>query len=784
MRVVAEKYLFLSITLGTLLWWVVSGFYISGFEDTYSTVLLDRNNNLLSARIAADEQWRFSAPDSLPEAYIEALLTFEDKRFYHHPGIDPLAIGRALWQNITTGNRVSGGSTITMQVIRLMRNKPRTIWEKHTEILIALQLELHHSKASILKMYAAHAPFGGNVVGIEAAAHKYFGRPLHHLSRAEYALLAVLPNTPSSLHPGKNRDLLKAKRNRLLRKQWKNGDIDSTTCHLACLEPLPLRPQSLPNLAPHFIHAFKGIKGKMYRSSLDRQLQQSVTQKVNRHISHLKGNMVMNGAALVIDVDTKEILAYVGNADCNVSSEGCRNNMINTPRSSGSTLKPILLGRCLHEGTLMPDMLIPDIPTYYGNYAPLNYDKDYRGMVSAKRAISQSLNIPSVRMLNTYGQQKFYDLLQKMGFSTLFRSSQEYGLSLIIGGAEITMHDIGSAFAGMAQDLKHFTRLQSRYYTDSYRPLRTQPAPPDFTERATRSTTLINAGAVWSTFHAMIDVSRPDTDEHWKKFSSSQKIAWKTGTSYGARDAWAIGVTPDYVVVTWVGNADGEGRAGLTGRSGAAPLLFDIFNGLPASQKWFDRPLDDMRNIQCCKKSGYPASQYCPAVSELCPAGQQQVRPCPFHVQKLVTTDEMWRVTPGCLPESGEKQKNYFVLPSKIAGYYKHKNPDYTAVPPLHPACNPSGNPLTSGQLSIEYPTKEARIYVPTDLDEEKNQAVFKAKHQQSDVTLYWHIDDQFIGTTANFHEMGINTTKGRHQLTVVDNHGNVKKRYFEIVSE
>ncbi|MEQ9593739.1 MAG: transglycosylase domain-containing protein, partial [Cyclobacteriaceae bacterium] len=344
------------------------------FQTPYSTVLEDRNGNLLSASIATDGQWRFPQSSIVPEKFKTAITLFEDKRFDSHIGFDLLSIGRAFKQNIEAGEIVSGGSTITMQVIRLSRkNRARTVFEKLLEIILATRLELRYSKSEILALYASHAPFGGNVVGIEAASWRYFGRTIDQMSWGEAALLAVLPNNPSLIHLGKNRSALKAKRDRLLTRLHRANQIDELTMELAMQEMLPKDPLPLPRLAKHLLDRAvrEGMGQTRIASTVELQLQRSAEDVINKQFNVLRANQVYNAAALILEVNTGEVLAYVGNTNSG-AAHGENVDVIAAPRSTGSILKPFLYAAMMDEGKLLPQTLVPDVPTIISGFSPKN----------------------------------------------------------------------------------------------------------------------------------------------------------------------------------------------------------------------------------------------------------------------------------------------------------------------------------------------------------------------------------------------------------------------------
>lgn len=709
------------------------------FKDPYATVVYDRQGKLLGARIAADGQWRFPPLDSVPAKFTTCLLQFEDRHFYRHPGFNPVSLGRALWQNIRAGKIVSGGSTLTMQTIRLSRKgKPRTVGEKLVEIWLAFRLEVSYSKKSILGMYTSHAPFGGNNVGLAAAAWRYFGRPPSELSWAEAAVLAVLPNAPAAIHPGRNRDVLLRKRNRLLKSLLAKGAIDEVTCSLACEEPLPPDPQPLPNTARHLVGRLQKEKpGEQITTSIDASLQEKVAAIARRHQQVLEANQVFNAAVLVMDLNSGEVLAYLGNtAEENDSIHSPDVDIIMAARSSGSILKPFLYAAMMDAGELLPGMLIPDVPSYFSGFSPKNFSQTYDGAVPAHFALSRSLNIPAVYLLKQYGVQPFYDLLKKLGMTTLSKPATHYGLSLILGGAEVTLWDV----CKMYYSLKGMESLAC------------------------------SPGSAWLTLQALRDVNRPEEEEGWKAFASSRDIAWKTGTSFGFRDAWSVGMTADYLVGVWAGNADGEGRPGLTGVSAAAPLMFEVFRLLPASDHWFPEPYDELEKTEVCRQSGYRASVYCPERDSvvICLAGLKSM-PCPYHHLLQLDETSHYRVNADCYPSEKIVPTAWFILPPAMAAYYRLRDPYYRPVPPLMIGCSDD----KQKPMQFIYPSGDKKILIPKGQDGRLGEVVFEAAHQIPSTIIYWHLDNEYLGFTRDIHKMSLQPSAGKHTITLVDENGN-----------
>lgn len=755
------------------------------FHSPTSYVIEDNKGELLGATIASDGQWRFPFNDTVPEKFKACIIAFEDKRFYYHPGVDILAMARAVKQNFRSSKTVSGGSTLTMQVIRLSRNKQRNIFQKLIESILAVRLEIACSKNEILALYASNAPFGSNIVGLDAASWRYYGRPAEQLSWGEMAALAVLPNAPALVYPGKNRSGLLRKRNALLDKLLSQHKIDSATLDLAKLEPLPDEPKPLPQLAPHLLQRFKQESAKhnttLVRTTINGTMQKNITRIIEQYHNIYKGNGINNICALVLDVETGNALAYGGNIyhpeNADLQSHV---DIIKAPRSPGSALKPLLYACMLNDGLLLPQTLVPDIPTQIGGYTPQNFDREYDGAVPASQALARSLNVPAVRMLRDYKYPRFYDVLKKTGITTLSRPADNYGLSLILGGCEVTPWDMAGLYAGMARALNHEKKNKGRVYTTDFH-------APVYVKRNEQSATLpktiinyLDPASIWYMFQAMEEVMRPGEEGLWKQFSSSQRIAWKTGTSFGFRDAWAIGVTPRFVIAVWVGNANGEGRPGLIGVQTAAPVMFDILKSLPASP-WFSEPSETVKTA-ICRQSGFRANMDCVDVDSVSvsPAGVN-VPLCPYHTIIHLDQSLQYRVTENCVSPSAMMHKSWFILPPVMEWYYKRKHFDYKPAPAYRSDC---GVANSQRPMELIYPEPNAKIYVPVELSGEKGKTIFTAAHQKAEAKIFWHLDNEYIGVTTHFHQMALSPAAGKHTITLVDESGERLTRSFEILAK
>ncbi len=773
------------LLLAMLIW-----FWLSLPSRLFNTptcyVIEDKDGQLLNATIATDGQWRFPFNKEVPQKFIDCILTFEDKRFFKHPGVDPISLGRAVIKNIKNKKVVQGGSTISMQLMRLSeKNDHRNIWNKIKESILAFRLELSYSKKKILALYASNAPFGSNVVGLDAASWRYYGRSPDKLSWGEMAALAVLPNSPALVHPGKNRDVLLKKRNTLLDQLKLAGKIDQSTCDLSKLEPLPGNPIALPQLAPHLLQRF--IKEKTnnnpytkIKTTLDGELQKNLLTIIAQHHAVLKGNGINNACALVLDVETGNTLAYVGNiTDPSNKEMEADVDVIAARRSPGSALKPILYAAMLSDGLLLPNSIIPDIPTQIGSYSPQNFDLSYDGAVPANKALARSLNVPAVKELQLYKYQRFYETLQQVGISTLNRSADTYGLSLILGGCEVTMWDLAGVYASMARALNHAKKNRGSidandFHAPRYRINDNGPSP--------KNTTIpLDPTSIYFSFQAMQEVMRPGEEGLWQQFNASQKIAWKTGTSFGFRDGWAIGVTPKNVVAVWVGNTDGEGRPGLVGVQTAAPILFEIFRLLP-SATWWEKPSYSFSYVPVCRQSGFRANTDCNEVDTLLmPPNALKSPLCPYHKIIHLDASGQFRVTEQCASPTSMQHRSWFILSPAMEFYYKQKNADYKTLPPFKEGC---AFAETGKLMEIIYPSQDAKIYVPLEINGERGRTIFTAAHRRSSSKIFWSLDDAFVGTTQNFHQLSLNPLPGKHIITLVDENGVTVSRSFEVLEK
>lgn len=731
------------------------------FRSPTSTVLLDRKGQLLAARVATDGQWRMPTNTPVPERFVSCLLTFEDRHFLHHRGVHLPSLLRAVHQNWRAGRIVSGGSTLTMQVARMATgNRPRTWGQKMRELLLALRIEWQLDKDDILRYYADNAPFGGNVVGLEAAAWRWFGRPPETLSWAECATLAVLPNAPARIHPGRAREALRHKRDRLLGELYRNGTIDRMDRSLAVEEPLPDAPLPLPRLAPHLLdHAERtGLGGRRLHSTLDADLQERALDVLRRHAPVQRANGVMNAAVMIMHIASGEVRVYVGNQPDAGGAEG-QVDIVQAPRSTGSLLKPFIHAAMIDQGAWMPEQLIADIPTQYEGFAPRNFEEGYDGAVPASEALARSLNVPAVRALRRLGVPAALHTLRGMGLHRIDRNAEHYGLALVMGGAESSLWELTGAYASLARIVQQFDPDGPGTAASVLPPVlwRDGTAPPP-----ARTVVPLSAGAVHHTLQALTRTRRPEGSSGWQHFNDQHTIAWKTGTSFGHRDAWAIGVDGAHAVGVWVGNADGEGRPGLTGTVAAAPILFELFGALPVRPA-LPVPHEDLVRMAVCPLSGHKVSVDCPVADTLPIArGAERTLPCPYHRMVRLDLNSGVRAGPG---DSGQSVA-WFVLPAAMEHYYAPRHPEYIRLPPS------PDDPGDDAGPALIYPEHGSTLYLPVGLDGRTSALVALATHRQLGSRLHWSLDGVPLGTTSGPHQHALDLANGEHLLTVTDPRG------------
>ena len=735
------------------------------FPQDYSRLVFDQKGRLLRAFLTTDEQYRFP-PENLviSEKYKQALLVCEDKRFYRHPGVDPLALMNALGANLRAGHVVRGGSTLTMQVARLADPKSRTVFNKIRECIQAFRYTVHYSKDEVIVLYASHVPMGGNIVGIHSASWYYFNKPLSELTWAEAALFVVLPNSPGLINLEKDRQQLLSKRDVLLHKLYDQGLLSELDYQLACDEPLPQPVSRLPFDAPHFtLYAANRAPSDLVNTTLDYNIQEQVEGLVYQHHKMLMNDGIANISVLVVETATGKVRAYAGSQNFLDEANQGQVDGVQAPRSTGSLLKPFLAAKALDRGPYTIHSVIKDIPTFYGTFYPQNASKTYLGLATMQDMLISSLNVPAVRLLNTYGIRDFYFFLQRAGFEHLFRSPESYGLPLILGGAEASLWELVRLYLCLGN------LGQSRSLVID------QSASGATGER------LFSAGSAWQVLETLKHLNRPGYEYYWDKFTNQVPVAWKTGTSYGQKDGWAIGVNQQWTIGVWVGNFTGEGNARNSGASCSAPLMFDLFNSLTDRDKpaWFTKPESDLVRMDCCRQSGYPAGPDCPdVVSVERPAAAFTPGFCPYHHKYLVDTATGMEVCSLCWSGKETRDTTLFIVPPVVKDILEKRGQVCADIPQHAENCPLSHD---NSRLELVYPLDGIRIFVPRDIDGELEKVVFSAKHHQPHTRIFWYLDGSYLQDTLQNHEFPYPVAPGRHRLTIQDEDGYLQSVSFSV---
>lgn len=739
------------------------------FKEEYSTVVQAQDGSMLHVFTNKQEQWLLP-PDTMavPEKLKTAVITFEDESFYRHPGVNLQAIVRAIRQNTEGGKVKSGASTITMQVARMSNPKKRTYFNKLREMAFALKLSLHFSKAEILKLYLDHAPYGGNVIGYRTASYRFFGKEARYLTWSEAATLADLPNAPGLIYPSRTSTKLVAKRDQLLKKLYEKGLISEQSYRLAKLETVPDHFLSFESKAPHLARKLKkAYPGKwILHTTLDENMQVQCNRIADRYRTIYDSYGIHNLAILIADTKSGAVKAYVGSPAFFDFQHGGQVDGVMAPRSSGSTLKPFLYALCMDEGLIAQDSYLRDLPTFFEGFSPLNANREFQGVVTAREALVQSLNIPAVRLLNIYGTFQFYSFLKMAGVSTLFRTADEYGLPLILGGSEVNVWDMVMLYRGLANRgvFSNNVALEE--------------------ETARQTTQLISAGSCYLTMDILKDLKRPGSEYFWERFSGSRPIAWKTGTSYANKDAWAIGVTPRYTIAVWVGNFDGEGNNNLSGATTAGPILFDILQMLPQghAKEWFAKQPKDYKRLRICSLSGYRATEACPEQNWVdVPVGMNPLKACEYHQFKFFSLDGKYQCCSQCWQNLGSVRKSVACFPPDIAYYLREKGQMAEPVVAHYPDC-----PAYASEKSLQiiYPNMDAKLFLPRDFDGKTQAVLCKVGHSGSNKRVFWYLDGRYLGTTTQNHVMGILFKKGWNRLKVIDENGGEDSRRVYAVTE
>lgn len=714
------------------------------FLPRYSKSVLDRDGQILSVFLNTTEQWHIHTTSPVPHKLKAAVITYEDKNFYSHVGIDMTAIIRTLKNNITKDMR-AGASTLTMQVIKLLEQNKRTYTNKLQEAMHALALETLYSKDEILQMYLNNAPYGGNIVGYKSASLLYFDKNPDSLTWSEASLLAVLPNAPGLINIVKNKPLLEKKRNALLIRLHEKGYFDSQILALSLKEPLPKGMKSHHNVASHLaVRVTRENPNKtIITTTISKSIQQKFEKKVKEYHEIIKRQGIMNVAALLLNTKTSEVMAYIGSQDfLDVENYGQIDGVV-AKRSPGSLLKPLLYALSIDEGLIAPQSKLIDVPLFFSNFNPKNASNKYYGFVSARQSLISSLNIPFVRLLQEYGASKFFYTLQDI-IHFQDNNPLRYGLSLILGTKELSMEEIAKIYLGLA-NMGEFGNL---YYT--------LPYTQDSKKR------LISDGASFLTLDTMKHLERVGLENYHK---DKKIISWKSGTSYGKKDAWAAGVSPHYTIIVWAGNFTGEGNPKLSGVETAGRLLFALLTELQHVDDEFIMP-NTMKNVTIDTLTGYRITQDLeyfdiPTTTILLPSEGKPLRPSPFLKKVWLNKKQTQQIDSTDYDFEKAIPSVKLQLPINVLNYYKTQHVN------IYKYINTQNT--KNSTLQIIYPLHGIKIIQPKDLQIQQHVVIRIANLAKQKV--HWYLDKEYLGgfyDTTKVLDLGI----GQHHLVIIGEDG------------
>ncbi len=730
-----------------------------------STIVLDRNGKMLRVFLSQQEMWQIPiSAEKISPILRKAVIGYEDKYFYWHTGINPIAIIRAAIANIKARRIVRGGSTLTMQVARMMEPKKRNIPNKLIEIFRALQLELHYSKDEILTFYFNLAPYGGNIVGVGAASYLYFNKSPDQLSLGECALLATIPKSPNQYRPDIDLRSTKKARAKVLNIFRNTGKISLQQLEEALSEPIPEQRFDLPFLIPHLSAKLLQMypQNRLIETTIDEKKQQLSTEILQTHLIPLQRQGINNGAVVIIENQTQQVLAMVGSYDFFDEQNQGQVNGAMAPRSPGSALKPFIYALGMEHGLIAPQSLLYDVPVEYSGYRPINYDESYHGVVTVEDALIRSLNIPAVNLTAQLEDNGLYYFLQAAGISTLPKPKDYYGLSLILGGCEVTLMELTNLYSGLANGGKF----------RNYHFIKTQPEE--------QGQQLLNEGACYIISELLSQLRRPDLPASWEFSMHLPKIAWKTGTSYGHRDAWSIGYTPRYTIGVWVGNFDGKGAPALVGAEVAAPILFSLFTALEksADDRWFVQPASVSRR-QVCAVSGMPLSKNCASVkTELYLPGISPNQQCNIHQLILVDKKTGTRLCSHCRIGRKYEEKIVEQWPVEIATWLERNGYPIEKIPEHFVGCSK----LASGEKPVILsPSDNAEFKIRPTVALKYQKILLDASVSNRSKKIFWFLNGKLIYSGTPAQKVFVTPKIGSHNLTCMDDEGRSSEVKFNV---
>ncbi len=730
-------------------------------QKPFSQIIYAKDGTMLTAYLSPDDKWRMQAHLNQISPYlIKAVIAKEDKLFFLHPGINPVSVARALLQNLITGRRVSGASTITMQVARMLEPGKRTYIKKTAEMFRAFQLELHYSKRQILEMYLSMLPYGGNVEGVKAASYIYFNRPPDKLSLSQAILMAVIPNDPNGLRLDRNDSDARIKRNKWIKKFMSEGVFDNRDLTDALNEPVTAGRHAVENIAPQFcLYVSRHFEGNEIKTSLVPAVQKTAGKLLSSYVRRVRSKQISNGAVIIIDNKNNSVAGYCGSSDFSDFISSGQVNGVTAVRSPGSALKPILYTMAFDGGLLTPKMKLLDLPTDVNGYEPENYDLKFHGEVTAEFALDNSLNVPAVRLLQHTGLDKFLSVLEKGGFSDIAENKKSMGLSVILGGCGVRLEQLAGFYTVFAE--------KGVLYPLNYL------ASGKKDERV--SLRLFSPAAVYLTGEILTSNERPDCPSEFLSNTNLPKIAWKTGTSYGKRDAWAIGFNPDYTIGVWMGNFDGKGSPDISGAETAVPLLFELFNSIDYApgfrtggerKIWFEKPKEVLER-EVCGETGLLPSKYCSSlINDYYIDKVSPNRKCNLYKPIYVSGDGKISYCTECLPDSGYKIAAYPDYDPELTLWFLKNKIPFKRPPPHNPYCTATfsgdGPKILSPAAGYDYYVQKGS----------KEQIMLSAASDPSVAVQYWYIDDKYFGKTSPGKKLFFTPSGGTLKITCLDNLG------------
>lgn len=736
-----------------------------------STVVTFADGSPAFVFLSPDEKLRMRArlADIDPD-YVRALLRFEDKRFWTHRGVDPLALVRAVWLDVKSREAVSGGSTITMQLVRVLEPRPRTVRSKLIEMARAGQLEMRLTKEEILADYLTYAPYGGNVEGLDAACWSYFGHGARDLAPEEVATLLAVPQQPGARSPSRrNFERLTAARLHVAKQLAATGVLPAAAVDPRSWAPAPSRLRPLPRHAVHAAYWLRARYGDRERivTTLDRGAQLLAERRMaeSQHEMELLG--IHNGVVVVADHERGEVRALVGSFDF-WDPHGGQIPGFDVARSPGSALKPLIYALGIDRGLALPEHLVADVPVAYGNYTPQNFDGRFAGLVSLDDALSLSLNVPFVHLLDDIGLESFLGTLRSAGFHHLRGQPGFYGLSAAIGAVDVTPLEMAGLYAALAED-------------GHWRPLRILAPDPAHARDTATVTPLFSPAAAWLTRRTLSRRDRPDFPErrHWSGVPAH--VHWKTGTSYGHRDAWAVGSGARYTTAVWLGNFDNTSAYDLVGADAAGPILFDVLEGLEPSRLPRPDPAPQgLAWVEVCAYSGYLPGAACPTRKlALAPRGSVPTRRCPFHVAVDVDLDTGLALQPDCRGGRRWETRSFVTWPASLRQWLGDRHRWLPEAPPLAPGCQ---SPAEPGELRILSPPNGQVLVMLPGVPATRQQVPLQGDSGGGG-TLAWFVDGAYLGSTPADRRLWWQPTPGAHSVVVVDAAGRKAQRELQVRS-